>query len=111
MCQTTFLLGKVLFSFFSFLFFLVSRDAESQRVSSISCFLNFVIDFAFFCVWKRGMRTVTRTASNFLFDVLFFYLSRDVKCCMIRNYKYRCKVFRRINGILNRQDDRIECFN
>lgn len=38
---------------------------------------------------KRGMRTVTRTASNFLFDVffLFFYLSRDVKCCTIRNYK------------------------
>lgn len=63
---------------------------------------------------KREMRTVTRTASNFLFDVFFFfsfYLSRDVKCCMIRNDKYRWKVFRRINGILDRQDDRIERFN
>ena len=47
-CQTTFLFGKVFFFFF---FFLVSRDAESQKISSISCFLNFVIDFAFFCVW------------------------------------------------------------
>ena len=36
--------------FFLFFFFLVSRDAESQKISSISCFLNFVIDFAFFCV-------------------------------------------------------------
>lgn len=41
--------GFISLSFF--FFFLVSRDAESQRVSSISCFLNFVIDFAFFCVW------------------------------------------------------------
>lgn len=35
---------------------------------------------------KRGMRTVTRTASNFLFDVLFFFLS-SARCKMLYDQK------------------------